>query len=83
MISMKDKFRMLMRYIQQMIYGGAVTWFLDDSTCAALNSWSSDKTSIITGKQPQRGPTKRPAQAIIADAISCITDPQTLLKRFL
>ena len=28
MISMKDKFRMLMRYIQQMIYGGAVTWFL-------------------------------------------------------
>ena len=41
MISMKDKFRMLMRYIQQMIYGGVVTWFLDSSTCAALNGYAA------------------------------------------
>ena len=25
-------------------------WFLDSSTCEALNGWCSDKTSIITGR---------------------------------
>lgn len=59
MISMKDKFRMLMRYIQQMIYGGAVTWFLDGSTCEALNGWSSDKTSINTGNSRREENRKR------------------------
>ena len=34
MISKYDKFRMLMRYIQQMIYGGAVGWLLRHGTVA-------------------------------------------------
>ena len=36
--------------VQQMIYGGAVTWLLDRSTCQALNGWSADKAAHITGR---------------------------------
>ena len=65
LIKRRMKFRMLRRFQQQMMFGGAVSWMLDAATRRALNSWSSDKTAIITGRSRKEENKRRTLNAAL------------------
>eukprot|EP01043_Picozoa_sp_COSAG02_P030938 COSAG02_NODE_1998_length_10148_cov_30.517663_13_plen_64_part_00 len=47
------------------MFGGAVSWMLDAATRRALNSWSSDKTAIITGRSRKEENKRRTLNAAL------------------